>query len=160
DAALARILSGTPPQTISWHGPVELTTSKNPVGTRSAELVVNGVRGPWILDTGANQSVISRTFAERIGLTLLPGVASVGSGLTGLPSALRVGVLPTLQVGGTTLTNVVLLVLDDKMLRLGPDAYQLDAILGYPILEALGVVTFTHDEFLAGQAAEPDGRGV
>ena len=44
DAALARILSGTPPQTISWQGPVKLKTSTNPIGSRVAELVVNGVR--------------------------------------------------------------------------------------------------------------------
>src|SRR4051794_14034937 len=78
DAALAGILKGTPPQTISWQGPVTLKTSKNPIGSRVAELVVNGVRGLWILDTGANQSVVSRTFAERLGVTPLPGVASVG----------------------------------------------------------------------------------
>ena len=162
DAALARILKGTRPQTISWQGPVKLKTAKNPIGSRVAELVVNGVRGPWILDTGANQSVVSRTFAERLGVTPLPGVASVGSGLTGRESSLRVAVLPTMHVGGATLTNVVLVVLDDENLRLGsgPHAYQINAILGYPILEALGVVTFTRDEFLAGEAAESHGQGV
>ena len=162
DAALARILNGTSPQTIAWHGPVKLKTSKNPIGSRVAELVVNGVRGPWLLDTGANQSVVSRTFAERLGVTPLPGVASVGSGLTGRESSLRVAVLPTMHVGGATLTNVVLVVLDDENLRLGsgPHAYQINAILGYPILEALGVVTFTRDEFLAGEAAESHGQGV
>jgi hypothetical protein len=56
----------------------------------------------------------------------------------------------------------VLLVLDDENLRIGsgPDAYQIDAVLGYPILKALRVVTFTRDEFLAGDAAEADGRGA
>ena len=55
--ALARILSRTPPQTISWHGPVKLKTSKNPIGSRVAELMVNGVRESWILDTGANHTL-------------------------------------------------------------------------------------------------------
>jgi predicted aspartyl protease len=162
DAALARILNGTPPQTISWQGPVKLKTSKNPIGSHVAELVVNGVRGPWILDTGANQSVVSRTFAERLGVTPLPGVASVGTGLTGRQSSVRAAVLATMQVGGAALTNVVLLVIDDENLRIGsgPDAYQINAVLGYPILEALGVVTFTRDELLAGEAAEPGGQGV
>jgi predicted aspartyl protease len=162
DAALARILNGTPPQTISWHGPVKLKTSKNPIGSRVAELVVNGVRGPWLLDTGANQSLVSRTFADRLGVTLLPGVAAVGSGLTGRQSSLRVAVLPTMHVGGATLTNVVLLVLDDENLRIGsgPDAYQINALLGYPILKALSVVTFTRGEFLAAEAAEAGGQGV
>ncbi len=162
DAALARILSGTPPQTISWHGPVKLKTSTNPIRSRVAELVVNGVRAPWLLDTGANQSLVTRTFAERLGVMPLPGVAPVGSGLTGRQSSVRAAVLPAMQVGGAALTNVVLLVIDDENLRIGsgPDAYQINAILGYPILKALGVVTFTRDEFLAGEAAETNGRGV
>lgn len=162
DAALARILSGTSPQTISWHGPTRLKTSSNPIGSRVAELVVNGVRAPWLLDTGANQSVVTRTFAERLGVMPLEGVASVGSGVTGRQSSIRVAVLPTMQVGGAVLTNVVLLVIDDENLRIsiGPDAYQIDAILGYPVLKALGVVTFTRDEFLAGEAAEANTQGV
>jgi len=162
DAALARILSGTSPQTISWQGPVTLKTSYNPIGSRVAELVVNGVRAPWLLDTGANQSVVTRTFAERLGVMPLQGVASVGSGVTGRQSSIRVAVLPTMHVGGAVLTNVVLLVIDDENLRIGsgPDAYQINAILGYPILKALGVVTFTRDEFLAGEAAEANGPGV
>jgi predicted aspartyl protease len=160
DAALARILSGTHPQTISWHGPVRLKTSKNLVGTRVAELVVNGVRGPWLLDTGANQSVVSRTFAERLGVMPLQGLASGGSGVTGRQSSVRVAILPTMQVGGATLTNVVLVIIDDENLRLGsgPDAYQIDAILGYPVFKALGIITFRRDEFLAGDGAAGNGR--
>jgi predicted aspartyl protease len=162
DAALARILTGTPPQTISWHGPVRLKTSSNPIGSRVAELVVNGVRAPWLLDTGANKTVVTRTFAERLGVKPLEGVAAVGSGVTGRRSPIRAALLPTMQLGGAALTNVVLIVIDDENLRIGsgPNAYQIDAILGYPILKALGVVTFTPDEFLAGEAAATNGEGV
>jgi predicted aspartyl protease len=162
DAGLARVLRETPAQTISWDGPVKLKTVNNPIGSRDAELVVNRVRAPWLLDTGANQSVVSRTFAKRLGLTPLPGAAPVGSGLTGRQSSVQAAVLPTMQVGGATLTNVVLLVMDDQNLRIGsgPHAYQINAILGYPVLKALGVVTFTRDEFLAGEAADASGKGV
>jgi predicted aspartyl protease len=162
DAALARILDGTSPQTIAWHGPVRLKMSTNPIGSRVADLVVNGVRAPWLLDTGANQSVVSQSFAKRLGVTLLPGVASVGAGVTGRQSPLRVAVLPTMEVGGATLTNVVLLVLDDENLRFGSGrhTYQLNAVLGYPILKALGVVTFTRNEFLAGDSAVPGDQRV
>jgi len=162
DAALAHILVGTPPQAISWHGPVKLRTSSNPIGSRDAELVVNGVRAPWLLDTGANQSVVTRTFAERLGVMPLPGVAAVGSGLTGRQMSIQAAVLPTMQVGGAVLTNVVILVIDDDKLRIGsgPNAYQINAILGYPILKSLGAVTFTRDAFLAGEAVEANGRWV
>jgi predicted aspartyl protease len=162
DAALARILSGTPPQTITWQGPVRLKTSTNPLGLPVADLTVNGVRGPWLLDTGANQSVVTQTFAKRLGLKPLPGVASVGSGLTGLKTSVQVAVLPAMQLGGAILKNVVIMILADASLRIGsgPDAYQINAILGYPIFRALAAVTFTHGEFLAGDAAEKNIRGT
>lgn len=162
DAALARILSGTAPLTISWQGPVQLATSHNPIGSRVTELVVNGVRAPWLLDTGANQSLVSRTFAERLGVAPLQGVAPIGSGLTGRRSDVRAAVLTTMHVGGAVLTNVVLLVVDDANLRIGtgPGAYQIHAILGYPVLKALGVVTFTRDQFLAAESSAADARDV
>jgi hypothetical protein len=105
NAALARRSRGHFSRNAPWE---PHTHAVLPIGTPVAELVVNGVPEPWLLDTGANQSVVSRTFAERLGVTPLPGVSSVGSGVTGRQSSLRVAVLPTMQVGGATLTNVVL----------------------------------------------------
>ena len=126
------------------------------------ELTVNGVREPWLLDTGANQTVVTQSFAKRLGLTPLPGAAPVGSGLTGRESSVQAALLPVLNVGGATFSNVAVVIIDDANLRIGsgPDAYQIDAILGYPIFKALGVVTFTRDEFRAGDAAEKNIQGV
>ena len=162
DAALARILSGSPPQTIAWQGPVRLKTSRNPLGSRMVELTVNGVHELWLLDTGANQTLVTQSLAKRLGLTPLPGEAPIGSGLTGRTSSVQAAVLPALNLGGATLSNVAIVIIDDANLRIGsgPDAYQINAILGYPIFKALGVITFTRDEFRAGDAAEKDIRGV
>ncbi len=159
DAALARILIDAPAQTIRIDGPIRLPTSKNPIGSLEAELTVNGIREPWLLDTGANQSVVSRSFAERLGLVPLSGAASVGSGVTGLKSSLQAALVPTLRLGGAIVSNVVVLILDDANLRVGDkgNSYQIKAVLGYPVLKALGRITFTHDgEFLAGENAEKD----
>lgn len=162
DAAYVRILSNTPPQTIEWQGPVRLATSRNPLGSINAELTINGAREQWLLDTGANQSVVTRTFATRLGLTPLPGSVPVGSGITGIKSPVQVGVLPTMTIGGAVLKNVPLLIFEDEKLRIGfgTDAYQINAILGYPILKALGTVTFTRTEFRAGDAAEKNVQGA
>jgi predicted aspartyl protease len=160
DAALARILIDSPAQTIRMDGSVRLRTSRNPIGSLESELTVNGIREQWLLDTGANQSVVTRSFAERLGLTPLPGVASVGSGITGLKSPLRAALVPTLHLGGATVSNVVVLILDDANLRVGngTDSYQINAILGYPVLKALSRITFTNDgEFLAGDNADKAG---
>ena len=120
DAGLALIMRDAPAQQIAWHGPVRLKSIPNPIGTRDAVLTVNGVRERWLIDTGANQNVVTRSFLKRLGLTTLPGTAPVRSGLTGLESSIQAAILPTLALGGATLTNVPLLVIDDKNLRIGP----------------------------------------
>ena len=163
DAALARILAGAPEQTVSWTGPVRVNTSRNPIGSVNAEFAVNGSPVTWLLDTGANYSVVSRTVAQKLGLTPLPGAASLGAGVTGLKSSMEVAVVPSVELGGATVHNVVTMIVEDSNLQLGPDgkAYQIDAILGLPVLRALGRVTFIRKgEFLAGEAAGPSEGGV
>jgi aspartyl protease len=153
DAALARILREAPAQTVEWQGPVRVPTSRNPIGSVDSEITIGGIRERWLLDTAANQSVVSRSYAERLGLTPVAGVASVGSGITGRTSSLRAAIVPEVRLGGATVSNVVVLILDDANLRIGTgtDVYQINAILGYPTLRALGRITFTRDgQFLAG----------
>ena len=160
DAGLARILREAPAQTVTWDGAVRLKTERNPLNSMNVDLTVNGVQGPWLLDTGANLSVVSKSFAERLGLKPLPGVTQTQAGLTGTENPLRVALLPTLPMGGATLHNVVVLVLDDANLNidLGKQAYQINGIIGYPVFQALRTITFLHDgEFEAGDEARAAG---
>jgi hypothetical protein len=57
DAGLARILRDAPAQTLTWDGTVRLKAERNPLNSVNVELMVNGVRERWLLDTGANISV-------------------------------------------------------------------------------------------------------
>ena len=149
DAELARVLAGSPVQTIARNGPVHLVTSRNnPLGLITTELTVNGVRSEWILDTGANESVISRSLASQLHLTILPGVAHTSGGVTGIENELHVALLPSLSLGGVSAHNVVLLVLDDASLTIpngNGGSYRIAGIIGFPVLRALGRITFHHD---------------
>jgi predicted aspartyl protease len=149
DGELAQALAGSPAQKLTWDGPVHLVTSrKNLLGVITTELTVNGVRSEWILDTGANQSAISRTLASQLHLPTLPGVAHTSGGVTGIENELHVALLPNLPLGGATAHNVVLLVLDDASLTLSDGAghsYHIAGIIGFPVLRALGRITFHHD---------------
>lgn len=159
DAGVARLLRGAPPQRISWNGPTRLKTERNVLGSVVTELTVNGIREKWLLDTGANLSVVSRSFARQLGIKLLPGFGQTMSGITGIENPLQVALLPTLQMGGATLHNVVVLVLDDSNLRIGTgeQAYQINAIVGYPVFQALGAVRFQRDGwFDAGNGIRDD----
>jgi hypothetical protein len=163
DSGVLHLLVGVKPMTITWHGSTRLKTSQNAMGSRVAELEVNGVIEQWLLDTGANHSLVSKSFAQRIGLKVLPGFAEQGSGLTGLKSSLQAAVLPSMQVGGATLHNVVVLIVDDANLKIsfGNQSYQINAILGYPAFQAMRVITFTQSgEFEAGKSAYRSGNGI
>jgi hypothetical protein len=79
-----------------------------------------------------------------------------------MENPLHVALLPTLQIGGATLHNVVLMVLEDTSLNisLGKQSYQINAIIGYPVFQALGTIRFLHDtEFEAG-IETPTGTGA
>jgi hypothetical protein len=52
DAGIMQILRQASPQTITWNGATSLKTERNPLNSVNAELTVNEVRGPWLLDTG------------------------------------------------------------------------------------------------------------
>jgi predicted aspartyl protease len=66
DAGVAHVLSGAPVQEIRRHALTRLKTERNPIGSLVTELNVNGVKEDWLLDTGANFSVVSKTFAAKL----------------------------------------------------------------------------------------------
>lgn len=160
DAGVVHLLKAAPPQTISLDGPVRLKTQRDPTGDLDTDLTVNGVREHWLLDTGANMSVVTVSFAKRLGVKALPGYGQTSSGITAIENRLQVAVLPELKLGSAVVHNVVLLILDDKSLDvgIGKNTYQIEAILGYPVLQALGAVTFSRDGTLgAGPGTAPSG---
>ncbi len=89
-------------------------------------------------------------------LPLLPGVAHTSAGITGNENSLHVALLPDLSLGGATAHNVVLLVLDDSSLTFPNgkgQTYRIDGIIGFPVLRALGRLTFHHDGTLEASTA-------
>jgi Aspartyl protease len=162
DYQVALLLRDVPAQTISFDGAIDLPTDRTPeLGTIETNLTVNDVEQNWILDTGANISTASASFAAKLGVRLSSGAAQT-KGITGAENKLQVAILPELKVGGATVHNVVLLVLDDENLNIQVRknvSYQISAILGYPVLAALERITFTKNgHFLAGPDS-PSGRG-
>ena len=157
DAGVAHLLREAPAQSIAWNVPAPLKTERDAIGSLVTELTANGVREKWLLDTGANLSVVSRSFAKRLGLEPLPGFGQTMSGLTGIENPLQVAVVPVLQMAGATFHNVVVLILDDANLniKLPNESYQINGIIGYPVFQAMGAITFSHNGFFeAGSLAQ------
>lgn len=110
----------------------------NVLGTRNVDLTVGGVMLPWMIDTGANYTVVSETAARRMRLAIRDVRYQV-VGLTGNSVPTRIAVVDRLPVGSIILRNVVAIVVPDAALFIrSPHAdYQIEAILGFPALAQL-----------------------
>jgi clan AA aspartic protease (TIGR02281 family) len=120
---------------IRIRGAAHVALSANAMGSRDATVSVNGVTAPWLVDTGAEISVLSSALAQRIGLTLLRGAVTIHS-TTGVATG-HLAVVDRLNIGDADVENVPVLVLPDAQLKIG-DLPQIQAILGLPVLVAFG----------------------
>ena len=99
DYRAALLLRNAPSQTITFDGRTDLPTHRNPVlDSIETNLSINGVEHPWILDTGANFSTVSTSFAAKLGLKLSRDVAQT-QGITGAENRAARGPIAGAETG-------------------------------------------------------------
>ena len=138
------LLRRVPVQTIKMEGQFTVPTKRNAVDLIEAPVVVGGTTGYWILDTGANISLLTRTKAQQIGLVLSSGTTPMMV-FGGRRVQVHTSVIPVLRIGQAEVRNVAVLVVEDKDYFIPQMNFQVDALLGYPVLSALGRITFYSD---------------
>jgi hypothetical protein len=142
-ATLADQLANATPQHVDVYTPKTGTVTRDKVGLPRSHAFINGKSQEVVLDTGANLSVVSLSTAHKLDLRLLDGTASVGSA-SRQAVASRIGVADHVDFAGLSLSHVAFLVLDDEQLNMPvPGGYQIDAILGFPVLRQLQRLEFT-----------------
>lgn len=141
-AAIARILKGAPALATVSSNPMATQTQRDVAGLVLAPVKMNDAPVNAVLDTGANISAISKSFANKVRLRLLAGEGGVTSA-TSRAVGVRVGVIDRFEIGGVVLNNVPFLVLDDDQLKLPvAGGYQINAIVGFPVFKELGRFSF------------------
>lgn len=152
ELALWRALAGAPAQTVRATAASHIPMHRDRVGLLRVPAAVGPVTTELVVDTGANLSVLSRSLAERAGLTILDAHIAVAA-LTGTKVSADLAVLPELVLGNHRVRDVVVLVFDDAALSF-PDAhYAIEGIIGFPVLEALGELRLHGDRELELPAA-------
>lgn len=144
DLALVSALSNSQPQNVSISGESELPIRRNPLGTLNVDAVANGVSAAWMLDSGANYSIVSESFARRLKLDIAGKVPGIGSS-TGISVDGQVAIVKEIRLGSAVLHNVAVLVVSDDQIHYKlpkGGEYQIDGALGYPVFQALGRVSF------------------
>lgn len=137
---LATLLIDVPAQRVEGAlAPGSTAARSDKVGLPRIDIAVNGVAQDAVFDTGANLSVLSAETARRMGVEIRESETRVGNGVDGTVPV-RIGIADRFEIAGTTLRHVVFLIIDDAQLTFPavPGGYDIKAIVGLPVLRALG----------------------
>lgn len=101
---------------------------------------------PFIFDTGANISTVTKSTAQKMNMKLIPVDIEVGS-ITGGTVNAQLGISKEFKLGDIEIHNAVFLVFNDSSLYFPHIDYQINGILGFPVIEALEEIQITQDDY-------------
>jgi predicted aspartyl protease len=139
-----KALENTPPQEVIIAMDVALPIGKDKIGLSTLATKIGNTTTDFVFDTGANFSVIQRSVAVNLGMTIIPAQFDVDAA-TGLKVKSDLAVAEKLQLGEITVTQVVFLVFDDKDLSFPTIDYEIKGIIGFPVIRALQEIQLTKD---------------
>lgn len=149
-AALGYALRDVLPPRVSWDRPATLDSVASGGRRFSVRVRIDGtpIHEPLLVNETAQLTSLDSTTAAAHHIRLLQGTVAARS-IAGQFTEARIGVIPTLQVGPATISNVVTLVLRDTDLTMPDTKLHVPGVVGFPVLSALGRVAFTRDGQIA-----------
>ncbi len=143
-----------PPTTVDPCEPFRLQVSNDPLGLIDVPVFIDARSRTWMLDPTAPFNLIARSTAHEVGLTVSQESATIHT-LTGRPIQVHVTVIPRFTIGGRlTLHNVTAFVFDDADYYFPRSGYQVEGVLGYPALAAMGSLTVSDNTIQVRPARE------
>lgn len=141
-------LADAPAQTIEIAERSIIPLKKDKVGLSNMDVYNGDTHIDFIFDTGANISTITETTAKQLNMRLIDVKIEVNS-ITGIKVNSKLAVCPEFHIGHITVRNAVFLVFPDSALAVPQIAYQINGIIGFPIIEAMKEVQITQSgEFI------------
>lgn len=158
---MAPLAAANPAMSVDACDPFEMQVSRNPLGLTDIPVFVDATPHSWMLDPTAPFNMISRSAAREVGLKLSEQAVTIRT-LTGRPIQVHATVIPRFTIAGRlTLHNVTAFVFDDADYFYPRTGYQVEGVLGYPALQALGSITVTANSTIEVEPAkEPKGDGA
>ncbi len=135
-----------PAMTVDPADPFVIQASRNPLGLTDIPVYVDANPHSWMLDPTSPVNLISRSLAKEAGLKVSELSTTIHT-LTGRPIEMYVTVIPRFTVGGIlTFRNMTAFVFNDADYSFPQLRYQVQGVLGYPALSALGSITITNED--------------
>ncbi|MDB5155858.1 MAG: putative aspartyl protease [Mucilaginibacter sp.] len=137
DLLIRAALSKTPKQESVIKNNTTIAWTKDALGLIEIPVTTNAHLFKAIFDTRANISSITQTYAKKLGLRMLSVSYNETGGATGIQFKTGMGIADSLYIGNILLKNVVFQVMPDPMLYIAPVKFQLNIIIGFPVIEQL-----------------------
>jgi len=152
---LAPLAANNPPMTVEPYEPFLLQITRNPIGLTELPVYVDARPHSWMMDPTAPFNLIARSLAKEAGLKISDESATIRS-LTGRPMQVHVTVIPRFTIGGRiTFRNMTALVFEDADYSFPRSHFQVEGVLGYAALSALGSLTVTADATIEVRPFKP-----
>ncbi len=125
--------------------PVVVPLILSAAATPMIEIMIEGKRHTFWLDTGASMSIVSSGLAAELGMKALsPDTLEVATTTGRVPA--QAGSISRLQLGAIDITNTTALIVDDNRMqvRVGdngslPAVVQIDGVIGFDIISRIDV---------------------
>lgn len=144
DYKLFKALESVAPQTISFDDDTQLRAVRDKANLLNIPVEINAQKMDFVFDTGANISTITVSTARRMKLPIIEADFDVGSSTKERVKS-KLAVAPQLSIGNVIVRNVVFLVFEDSALAFPQINYQINGIIGFPVIEAMRQVTITRE---------------
>lgn len=140
-----KALQNSPPQTIVKHGDTSIKMTRDKAGLANLDVRAGQASSRFIFDTGANFSTVTESTARDFAMKFLGGTVEVGA-ITGAKVDARVALCPEFTLGNVTIKNAVFLVFPDTALAFPQIQYQINGIIGFPVIEGFKQIQITRDD--------------
>jgi len=138
-------LRDQPKQQIVIRGATALKMTRDKANLKNLEVSGNGFTSEFIFDTGANISTVTESMAKHFNMKVLEDTIDVGA-ITGIVVKSKLALCPQFTFGNIIVNNAIFLVMPDDALAIKQISFQINGILGFPVIEALHEIQLTRDD--------------
>jgi predicted aspartyl protease len=142
---IRKALRATPSQQTTIDATTTVHWTRDSIGLIEIPITSGGRNVSAIFDTRANISSITKTYADKLHLHPLDVSYKEGAGITGAAFQTGLAVADSLHIGNILVTNAIFQVMPDTILYIAPIKFQLNVILGLPVIEQLHEVQWYSD---------------
>lgn len=140
------------PQSVEFRSDTKIETTRDLAGLMNVPIKLNDKDAVFVFDTGANFSVITESFAKKLGIRMLNGKIKVGA-MTGEKVDSQLGVGDLMQIGNMVFKNVLFLVMPDEVLTFAGGMYKINGIVGFPVIREMNELHIAKTHIFVPQVA-------